>query len=484
MKVEDFRRTKIIATIGPSSSKPELIRRLIHEGVNVFRLNFSHGSHQDHLENITNIRSIASNEKRPVAILGDLQGPKIRISKISNDSIYIEEGDELIVTIDDVVGDTKIVSTTYQQLPNDVNVSDKILIDDGLLELEVLKKDASNVYTKVVVGGELKSNKGINLPNVHISTPAITKKDKIDLAFAIENDIDFIALSFVRSASDVIALKAIMSESHTSIPIISKIEKPEALEVINEIIEESYGIMVARGDLGVELNPEEVPTVQKMLIKKCNKAGKPVITATQMLDSMIRNPRPTRAEASDVANAVLDGTDAVMLSGETASGSYPVESVQMMHNIIHNVENKFIDKLGHKRLFGPKDFSTVSQAVAYSAVNIARNLNAKLIACVTHSGNTATEIAKYKSNQPVLAITDELLVPRKMALTWGVISIIIEKIEKTEECFNKIEDLLEDSGFLEEGDLVIFTAGMPTMERNSTNMIKVHKIAKGSSNLL
>lgn len=479
-----YRKTRIICTVGPTSNTDEMIETLINSGTDVFRLNFSHGSHDDHRNTIERIRRISAKLNRHVGILQDLQGPKIRIGKVAGEGIDLQNGDSLDITTKEVEGKKGLVSTTYESLPLDVAENDLILVDDGLIQLRVTETHEQLVSTVVEVGGILKSNKGLNLPGVNLSTPALTEKDRFDLQFGLDNDIDFIALSFVRSSADIKQLKYIVAKHNRDIPIIAKIEKPEAVDEIESIVKESYGIMVARGDLGVELKTEVVPSVQKKITKLCNKLGKPVIIATQMLDSMIRNPRPTRAEASDVANAVLDGADALMLSGETAAGSYPIEAMNTMRSIIKTTESTFLTKGAREELNRTFDLKSTSEVVSYSAVNVARNIDAKLIACVTHSGQTAVQIARFKSHLPVLAITDDPMVPRKMALTWGVRSIVLERIENTEKCFAEMEHMLEESEYLEENDVVIFTAGMPTLAKNSTNMMKVHQIRKGVSKLL
>ena len=395
----------------------------------------------------------------------------------------MNEGDKITISTDEVFGTKDKISTTYKSLPNDVASGDQILLDDGLLEFKVLNVIDNNVECVVIIGGVLYSNKGLNLPNVHLSTPALTEKDIADLTFGLELEIDYVALSFVRKADDVKHVQKIMKEHKKELPVISKIEKPEAVKNIDQIIDVSYGIMVARGDLGVEVNVEKVPVIQKEIIKKCNAVGKPVIVATQMLDSMIKNPRPTRAESSDVANAVLDGTDAVMLSGETAAGKYPVKSVKTMDAIIQSVEDKFVQREIKLKSIDFYHVHSVSQAIAYSSLNVARTLDAKLIASITHTGNTARQIARYRPYLPIVAVTDDERVPRKMALIRGVRCLLIDRIEKTEECFVEIEERVENLGHLKEGDLIVFTAGMPTLEKNSTNMIKVHKVEKDISAL-
>jgi pyruvate kinase len=484
MNLENYRHTKILATIGPASNTLEQVEKLIEAGADLFRLNFSHGSYEDHANYISTIREASKKKDKPVGILVDLQGPKIRIGEVENNGVELISGNKITITTEECIGTSKKVFTNYETLPFDIRPGENILIDDGLIELKVLKKSRVDVECEVVNGGLLKSRKGINLPYVKLSMPGITDKDLEDLSFAIEKDIDFVALSFVRTEADIHEIRHYMHRKNKDFPVIAKIEKPEAVENIDKIIDASYGIMVARGDLGVEIQVEEVPVIQKEIIDKCNELGKPVIVATQMLDSMIRNPRPTRAEASDVANAVLDGADVVMLSGETASGEHPLRSVKTMSNILLSVEKQFINAEFRKKTIDEYVVENITHAICYSAYNIARTLNAKLLAIITHSGRTARRMAKYRPHLPILAITDDQKVPRKMSIIWGVHCVMINKIERTEECFQEIESKIEESGELNEGDLVVYTAGMPTLEKNSTNMMKVQKIQKQKKNTL
>lgn len=482
--MKQFRRTKILATLGPSCSSEEMMRKLIQAGANLFRFNFSHGSHDDHLKNLNQLKQISSEMKRPVSVLADLQGPKIRIGKVVDGGVDLIAGEEFVITTEDIMGAGNRVSTIYTPLAEDVKKGDTILLDDGLLELKVKSVKKPDIFCKVVAGGVLTSNKGINLPNVNLSTPALTEKDQDDLQFALENEFDFVALSFVRKKKDLLMMKEIMRKHGKELPIISKIEKPEALEVIDDIIDESYGVMVARGDLGVEIPPEEVPIVQKDLIRKCNAKGKPVIVATQVLDSMIRNPRPTRAEASDVANAVLDGADVVMLSGETAAGKYPEEAVKMMATIIKSTEAKFLVNQAQKKRVYEIEVECITDAICKSASKIARNVDAQLILAMTHSGQTAKTLSRIRADRPIMAITPNRTVVNQLALHWGVRGIFIEKLERTENFFKQMDEVLLESGLVNEGELIVVTAGVPTMEANSSNTIKVHVVQRNNKGMI
>jgi pyruvate kinase len=479
MNLNEFRKTKIVATLGPASLN--MIQELIETGVNVFRLNFSHGSQEQHAETVKNIRAISQNLDTPVGILADLQGPKIRVGLVKEPGILLQVGQEFIITTVKLLGEGNKVSTSYTPLADEVKPGNRILLDDGLLELEVKKVIDKEIFTEVIVGGTLTSRKGINLPNVDIKSPALTQKDTSDLRFILKLDVDFVALSFVRKPEDIDLVKKIMDEEGRRLAIIAKIEKPEALTYIDEILARSAGLMVARGDLGVEINTEEVPTVQKMLIKKCNEVGKPVIVATQMLDSMIRNPRPTRAEASDVANAVLDGASAVMLSGESASGKYPLISVNTMDKIVRAAEKNFSDS-GIKKGYIDYKIETDVEGITYSAVNLADMLKAKLIVCLTDSGNTAKYTARYRPLTPVIAIAGkDNPVCRTLTLTWGVTVLTIDALQHNKECFKQIHDKIRNIASVNDGDLMVISAGLPILKKTSTNMIKVHRIGQDQS---
>lgn len=474
-----YGRTKIVCTLGPASSTVETLVKMIEAGMDVARLNFSHGSHDDHLEMMNRVRQASTITGEPVAILLDLQGPKIRTGKLK-EPMELKEGERLVITIDEMIGENHKISTTYQHLPGDVHPGDTILMDDGLLQFKVLNKTEREVVTEVVHGGMLKSNKGINLPGVAVSAPSMTEKDKEDLLFGIANDIDYVALSFVRSAQDVIQLRDFIIaniDKRKKLPIISKIEKGEALKNIDEIIHETDGVMVARGDLGVECATEEVPLAQKMIARKANAAGKPVIIATQMLDSMIENPRPTRAEANDVANAVLDGADAVMLSGETSVGKYPVIVVKTMDTIIRRVEQEGGDKLDLKDEIGNEQ-EAVFKALGRSACILAKQINAAAIISFSHSGATVKSISRYRPNAQIIGIADRERIQRRLNLIWGVRSLLIKSFEvgETDTTIARVNLSLVELGYLKKGDYVVITAGIPLMSRNSTNMIKVEKI--------
>lgn len=474
-----FGRTKIVCTLGPATSTVETLVEMIEAGMDVARLNFSHGSHDDHLQMMNRVRQAAALTGEPVAILLDLQGPKIRTGRLK-EPMELKNGDKLTITIDEMLGENNKVSTTYQHLPADVKTGDTILMDDGLLQFKVISSSEREVLVETVYGGTLKSNKGINLPGVSVSAPSLTEKDKEDLLFGIAHDIDYVALSFVRSAQDVVQLREFIIENidkRKKLPIISKIEKDEALKNIDAIIEESDGIMVARGDLGVECKTEEVPLAQKMIAKKANAAGKPVIIATQMLDSMIENPRPTRAEANDVANAVLDGADAVMLSGETSVGKYPVIVVQTMDTIIRRVEMEAKDKLYLEDEVGAEN-DAVFKALGRSACILARQINAAAIICFSHSGSTVKTISRYRPTAQVIGIADRERIQRRLNLIWGVRSLLIKSFEvgETDTTIARVNLTLKEMGYLKSGDHVVITAGIPLMSRNTTNMIKVEKI--------
>lgn len=445
--------------------------------MNVARLNFSHGSHKDHAQVIKHIRKVAKANKYSIPVLMDLQGPKIRVGTMKNGGQVLKTGSIVTITGDKVEGTPKLIPIDYSNLVKEAEVGNKILLDDGLLEFKVSEKSEEELKAEVIVGGLLKSRKGVNLPNVKISIPALTEKDLKDLKFGIKQDVDIIALSFVRSAKDIrdIVSRVRAAGSHAS--IIAKIEKPEALDVIDEIIEECDGIMVARGDLGIEIPTEEVPIVQKTLIEKCRMAGKPVITATQMLDSMINNPRPTRAESSDVANAVIDGTDAVMLSGETAAGKYPMEAVNVMDKICRKVEENRTN-LYNSLAFDKPEWKEkqVVESLSYSCVSIAENVEAKVIGTLTNSGSTARRIAKFRPNAPIIAFTESQKVRRQLNLVWGVYSVRVEKIFDTDMGVKLMEEFLEENGFVKKGDRAILTTGIPIAKRGSTNMIKVSTI--------
>ncbi|MBB5172724.1 pyruvate kinase [Texcoconibacillus texcoconensis] len=473
-----MRKTKIVCTIGPSSESEETLDSLIESGMNVARLNFSHGDYDEHRARIIAIRKAAKKAGKDIAILLDTKGPEIRTQTLEGGEAELEEGSEVVVSMEEVVGNKNKISVTYPGLIQDVQVGSKLLLDDGLIELEVTNIGEKELTTKVVNSGVLKNKKGVNVPGVSVNLPGITEKDANDIVFGIEEDVDFIAASFVRRASDVLEIKELL-EKHGAdhIQIIPKIENEEGVENIDEILEVSEGLMVARGDLGVEIPAEEVPLVQKQLIKMCNKYGKPVITATQMLDSMQWNPRPTRAEASDVANAIFDGTDAIMLSGETAAGDYPVESVQTMRDIAVRTESalKYKDIL---RKRSQESEHTITDAISQSVSHTALNLDADAILTATESGHTARMISKYRPQSKILAITSSERVSRALALMWGVHPQVGPKANSTDEMLaNAVEESMK-SGFVERGDVVIITAGVPVGEPGNTNLMKVHVVGE------
>lgn len=469
-------KTKIVCTLGPASSSVETLEKMIRAGMNVARLNFSHGTHEDHLEMMGRVRTAAANVGEPVAILQDLQGPKIRSGMLAA-PVLLHDGDRFTITTDDIIGNAERVSTTYKHLAHDVKLGDTILMDDGLLQFRVQEVIGSDVITEVVHGGLLKDHKGINLPGVDVSSPSMTEKDAADLLFGIANNIDYVALSFVRTAEDIRYIRKFITDAIGTrrLPIIAKIEKPEALADIDGIIAEADALMVARGDLGVECPTEDVPIAQKMICRKANVAGKPVIIATQMLESMIENARPTRAEANDVANAVLDGADAVMLSGETSVGKNVVTVVQTMSSIIRKAEeethvNLYLDEAISDEQMG------VFRALGRSATMLAKNINASAIVCVTHSGDMVKIIARYRPATPLIAFTDLDRVQRRLTLVWGVRSILVSAIGDTDATFARIHEELLNSGAVQRGDYVVMTAGIPLLARNSTNTIKVEKL--------
>jgi pyruvate kinase len=479
-----MRRTKIVATVGPSSRSPQMLEKLVRAGVNVFRLNFSHGTHEEHFDVIRSVREIAARLHRPIALLQDLSGPKIRIGRV-RDGAVLRNGARLTITTDTTVeGSAELVSTTYAALPRDVKAGDRVLLDDGNLELRVVGTAGERVECEVVDGGPLRSNKGINLPGVALSTPALTEKDRRDLAFGIQHRVDFVALSFVRQAQDVLEAKRLLRSLGAETPVIAKIEKPQALDNLDAILAAADGVMVARGDLGVEVGTENVPIAQKQIIAAANRAGRVVITATQMLESMIENPRPTRAEASDVANAILDGTDAVMLSGESAVGRFPVETVETMARIADFTEehgSSSIRRRGDARrsdqAAGPEAPGTpVTRSLTRVAASVADELGCKLIVAFTESGITAQLVALNRPRVPVVAVTHEDLVYRQLALWWGVVPVRSDFVENTDELLSGGEERLKARGLVEKGDTILMLSGHSPAAA-ATNMLRVHTVA-------
>lgn len=471
-----MRKTKIVCTIGPASESVDTLVKLIEAGMNVARLNFSHGDHEEHRRRIENIREAARITNKTVGILLDTKGPEIRTHNMENSSIELEEGKELIISMTEVLGTPEKISVTYEKLIYDVKKGSKILLDDGLIELEVTEIDLEKkeIHTKILNGGILKDKKGVNVPGVSINLPGITEKDAKDILFGIKHDVDFIAASFVRRTSDVLEIRKILDENNGAhIRIIPKIENREGVDNIDDILEVADGLMVARGDLGVEIPAEEVPLIQKSLIKKCNRLGKPVITATQMLDSMQRNPRPTRAEASDVANAILDGTDAIMLSGETAAGMFPVEAVRTMHSIAYWTESA----IDHKRILSTISKETkhnVTDAISQSVAHTAINLDVKAIITATVTGYTAQMISKYRPKAPIIAVTSSEHTLRRLSLVWGVYPQLGVEAKTTDDMFDIAVQESINSKIVKHGDVVVITAGIPAGETRTTNLMKIH----------
>ncbi|MCP4350067.1 MAG: pyruvate kinase [Desulfobacterales bacterium] len=465
-------KTKIICTIGPSSNSPDIIRELIVHGMNVARLNFSHGTHEEHGKTIDVIRGISDELDKPVAILQDLCGPKIRVGKIREPGIRLEPGQTFILTNKEVEGDEKQVSVSYSNLPLEVKAEDRILLADGMMELLVRETGSTDITCEVITGGILTSHKGINLPTGTIKADSVTEKDRNDLVFGLKNNVDYVALSFVREAKDVLQVKDIIKKQEKSTPVIAKIEKHEALDNIDEIMGVCDGIMVARGDLGVEIPLAKVPGIQKMLVRKANDTGKPVIIATQMLRSMVNAVRPTRAEATDVANAVLDGADAVMLSEETASGDFPVDAVKFMGYITENAEENF----PHDRYlqFLPK--KDISESVSHASCILADHLSADAILATTRSGFTAMQISRFRPKANIIALSPERSTLRKLALYWGCIPGFVSDTRDTDERIEKATLSALQTGNVSEGDLVVITTGHPVWVAGTTNMIRVKKL--------
>lgn len=466
------RKTKIIATVGPASASFEVIEGLIRAGANVLRLNLSHGEREGHAKVISNIRRASEALGAPVAILLDLQGPKIRVGRLSSPSIELKAGQEILITAKETDGDSRAISTTYADLYKDVKPGDRILMDDGLLEVRVLGVDGEDIRCAVVYGGLLREKKGMNLPGVDVSAPCVSEKDAADLEFGIEQGVDYVALSFVRRASEITGLRERIKARGADIPVIAKIEKAEAIENLDAILDESDGIMIARGDLGVELSTEAIPVLQKKLISRANEAGKLVITATQMMESMIENPRPTRAEASDVANAVFDGTDALMLSGETAVGKFPEKVVEIMVRVALEAEEA---SLAQKHLVRRKKepAGSFAHAVAYAASAASAEVNPKAIVVFTETGETARLISKLRPVTPVVAFTNQAHTWRALSLVWGVTPYMVQFGEHTDEMICRGEAALLDNGLADFGDTIIVVSGTKVGMRGATNMMKI-----------
>lgn len=467
-----MRRAKIVATLGPATSSYENIRAIIDAGVDVARMNLSHGTYDVHEEVYEYVRRAADAAGRAVAVLVDLQGPKIRLGKFKAGPYDLEVGDTFTITTEDIVGDATISSTTYKGLPGDVKEGDPLLIDDGKVTLRVTSTDGTRVTTTVEVPGAVSNNKGINLPGVAVNVPALSEKDESDLRWALGLGADLIALSFVRSADDIVRVHEIMAEEGRKVPVIAKIEKPQAVDNLESIIDAFDGIMVARGDLGVELPLEAVPIVQKHAVELCRRMAKPVIVATQMLESMISSPRPTRAETSDVANAVLDGTDAVMLSGETSVGEFPVITVQTMARIIESTEEHGLDRIP------PLGTTPRTQggAVTLAAAEVAEFVEAKFLCVFTQSGDSARRMARIRSHIPMLAFTPIEGIRRRMSLTWGITSFLVDMVTHTDAMYRQVDDILLARGLAEIGDKVVVISGSPPGITGSTNDMRVHHV--------
>ena len=469
-----FRRTKIVATIGPASRSPRMIEYLIRAGLDVARLNFSHSTHAEHADSISILRETANRLHKPIAILSDLQGPKIRTGPLAGGMpVTLRAGQRFVITTARVLGDSTRVSTTFTPLPREVHKGDRILLADGLIELRVEGVRGGEVVCEVMNGGELGEHKGINLPGVRLRVSAITPKDRADLAFALAHGANYVAVSFVRRAEDVLQAKAAIRRAGKDTPVIAKLEKPEAIENLDAILRVADGVMVARGDLGVEMNLERVPVVQKEIIARAREFRRPVITATQMLESMTQNPRPTRAEASDVANAIFDGTDAVMLSAETAAGRYPVESVAMMARIIEEAEASIRD---FPRTM-PQEQLKVAETVAELVCHASRELHVKVIAVFTHSGFTARLVSRYRPQAPIIAFSPEAETRRRLALIWGVVPKNIRDVRKIDGLAEIAEERLLEERLVRNGDVIAIVAGTPMGVRGTTNFMKFHTIA-------
>lgn len=474
-----MRKTKIVCTIGPASEDKTTFVKLVEAGLNVARLNFSHSNHEEHQRRIDMIKEVSRELDKPIAIMLDTKGPEIRTGLFENGAAELVTGEVFEITVKDIVGNNCISGVSYKGLPRDVSVGSKILIDDGLIELVVEEiPDDERVLCRILNGGTVKDRKSINVPDVQINLPSLTEKDVSDILFGIENGVDYIAASFIRKADDVKAILKVLEDNGAGdIGIISKIENRQGVDNIDEIIEASQGIMVARGDLGVEILTEEVPLVQKLIIKKCNRQSKPVITATQMLDSMIRNPRPTRAEATDIANAILDGTDAIMLSGETAAGKYPVESVKTMDNIARITE----ESMDYRKALNERSkykAESVTYAVSHATCSTALDLSATAIITTTSSGYTPRMVSKFRPKAPIIAVTTSEKVRRRMALLWGVFSVTTTEGRSTDDIFKKAIQRSKEAGYVKDGELIIITAGVPVGVAGSTNVMKVHIVGE------
>ncbi|BAT52986.1 pyruvate kinase [Nostoc sp. NIES-3756] len=473
---DSVRRTKIVATIGPATSSPEMLKAIIEAGATTLRLNFSHGTHADHQRSIRLIRQTAFELNQPVAILQDLQGPKIRLGKFENGSIVLAKGDRFTLTNRPVVGTQEISCVTYDYLAEEVPVGAKILLDDGRVEMvvEEINRDKGDLHCRVTVAGKLSNNKGVNFPGVYLSIKAMTDKDREDLMFGLDQGVDWVALSFVRNPQDIIEIKELISSTGKQVPVVAKIEKHEAIEQMEAVLALCDGVMVARGDLGVELPAEDVPVLQKRLIATANRLGIPIITATQMLDSMVSNPRPTRAEVSDVANAIIDGTDAVMLSNETAVGSYPVEAVATMARIAERIEQEEYTATKLRQLRDNR--RSIPNAISQAVGQIAEQLGAAAIMTLTQTGATARNVSKFRPHTPILAVTPHVNVARQLQMVWGVKPLLVLELPSTGQTFQAAINVAQEHKLLFEGDLVVMTAGTLQGVSGSTDLIKVEVV--------
>jgi len=464
-------RTKIIATIGPSSANPVVLEQMVRAGMDIARINCSHADHKGIETTVKTVREISERLDQSIGILLDLSGPKLRTKKLAVGQVDLIAGREFTLTSREVSGNAEIVQTNYAPLAKEVKPHDTILLDDGLIELKVLHCNDTDVTCEIVNGGVLKDHQGINIPGVRLSIPALTDKDKADLAFGLKQEVDFVALSFVRDAKDIIELRELIGDHWPPVLIVAKLEKPEAIESLDAIIDATDSVMIARGDLGVELPPEKVPPVQKLITRKANAAGKPCITATQMLDSMVNHPRPTRAEASDVANAIFDGTDAVMLSEETATGAYPVEAVRMMDRIAYQAEASFDFSKLHSHAL-----PTSAHAIAHAAASMAVDMNAKVIAAFTKTGSTARFISQFRPPNEIIALTQQEHVYRQLSLLWGTTPLMLTEVSDSESTLAMVEETLLKRGIVEPKDNIVITGGLPIAARGPANFVKLSTV--------
>lgn len=469
-----LRKTKIVATIGPATDNRKTIEKMVKAGMNVIRLNFSHGDFAEHLNRVKLARAASEKFGRPIGILQDLSGPKIRIGDFEKGSVTLKKGHPFILTVKECAGDSGKVFVNYKNLPSEVKKGDVIMLNDGKNKLAVERVSGDEIHCKVLVGGEIKSRRGVNIPGAYLKISALTAKDKRDIKFGVENDVDFMAISFVRTAKDILSLRKILEKSGADIHIIAKIETKEAIENIDEIIAVADGIMVARGDLAVEVSAERVPILQKMIIKKCNIVGKPVITATQMLESMIKNPVPTRAEVSDVANAVFDGADAVMLSEETTLGDYAVNAVELMSSVARYAEENF--DYGEAMELGIPPAKSVSDSISYSTAKICRNVDAKAIVALTESGFTARMISRYKPKRSILALTSNRKTFERLSLSFGCYPRLIKDFKNLEEVVETAKKMVVENKMAKKGDKIVIAAGIPFGASGTTNLLLVQKI--------